>query len=300
MHTTVLDVVLTKETTMESVLSRMDSCMRVREMSPKTRKAYLSHVRSFGKYGGRCPADLGPQAVERYLLHLTDRKLSTSTRNQCACALRFLFRVVLQRPEDAELIPLAKNRQQLPEVLSGSEVRAVLGAFESVVHRTIALVCYGAGLRLSEACRLCVRDIDSQRGVLHVRCAKGAKDRQVTLGPRLLDALRQYWKVRRPRGPYLFEGAVAGKPLDVSCFQKALTAAARRARIAKRVSPHVLRHSYATHMVEVGVDLRSLQLQLGHSSITSTVRYVHVTHARRKGLPSPLDLVLSDQGPLLG
>jgi site-specific recombinase XerD len=214
--------------------------------------------------------------------------------------LRFLYRVVLQRPKDAELIPLAKNRQRLPEVLSGSEVRGVLGAFESVVHRTIALVCYGAGLRLSEACRLCVQDIDSQRGVLHVRCAKGSKDRQVTLGPALLGALREYWKARRPRGPYLFEGAVAGKPLDVSGFQKALTAAARRAGVAKRVSPHVLRHSYATHMMEAGADLRSLQLQLGHSSVSSTIRYVHLTHARRKGLPSPLDLVLSDRGSLLG
>lgn len=285
---------------MESLRSRMDSCMRVREMSPKTCEAYHGHVYHFGQYVGQSPAAVGAREVERYLLHLTERKLSPSTRNQCACALKFLYRVVLQRPADADAIPLAKSRQRLPDVLSGSELRAVLGAFDSVVHRTIALVCYGAGLRLGEACRLCVRDIDSQRGVLHIRCAKGSKDRQVTLGPTLLDALRQCWKVRRPTGPYLFEGAVAGKPLDVSSFQKALTAAARRSGVRKRVSPHVLRHSYATHMVEVGVDLRSLQLQLGHSSITSTVRYVHLTHARRKGLPTPLDLILSDEGSVLG
>jgi integrase/recombinase XerD len=286
---------------MEQVLSKMSSCMQVREMSLKTRQVYEAHVTAFARFCGRCPSELGAQDVERYLLHLSvDKHLSSSTRNQCASALRFLYRVVLDRADEAERIPMARKQQRLPDVLSGSEVLAVLAGFTSVLHRTIALVCYGAGLRVSEACRLCIKDVDSKRQVLHVRCAKGNKDRQVTLGPSLLYALRACWKARRPSGPYLFEGNKAGIPLNVCAFQKALTAAARKAGVGKRVSPHVLRHSYATHMMEAGADLRSLQLQLGHSSISSTIRYVHLTHARRKGLPSPLDLLVGEQGQLLG
>jgi len=207
---------------------------------------------------------------------------------------------VLDRPECAARLPRARGQQRLPAVLSGSEVEAVLGQFRSVVHQTLALLCYGAGLRLSEACRLSIADIDSKRGVLHIRKAKGHKDRFVTMGPRLLAALRQCWKERRPRGPYLFEGKTPGRPLHVTCFQKALTLAALRAGIDKKVSPHVLRHSYATHMMEAGADLRSIQLQLGHASIRTTTRYLHLTHARRKSLPSPLDLLGSDAGAFLG
>lgn len=286
---------------MQELLLKLESCMQVRGRSASTLEAYRWHVKRFGEHFGCCPSKLGAAEAERFLLYLSvEAKQSASTRNQCSSALRFLYRVVLDRPEEAERIPMAKKSQRLPDVLSGSEVLAVLNAFTSVRQRTLAVLCYGAGLRISEACNLRVQDIDSKREVLHIRDAKGHKDRQVTLGTNLLCALRAYWKAYRPKGQLLFEGAVAGRPLDISGFQRALSVTARRAGVNKRVSPHVLRHSYATHMIEAGADLRSLQLQLGHSSISSTLRYVHLTHARRQALPSPLDLLGSVQGRVLG
>jgi site-specific recombinase XerD len=170
----------------------------------------------------------------------------------------------------------------------------------SILHRTLTLLCYGAGLRLKEACSLEISAIDSLRKVIHVRGGKGNKDRLVTLTPRLHQALRDYWKERRPKGPYLFPGANEGHHIDVTSFQKALTLASLRARIDKTVSPHVLRHSYATHMIEAGADLRSLQLLLGHASITTTTRYVHLTHAHRTSLPNPLEMLGTKAGAVFG
>jgi integrase/recombinase XerD len=286
---------------MEELLAKMEASMLVRGLSPKTREAYRCQLQRLAKYHGKCPSELGPTQVEQFLLHLTaECRLSAGTRNQCASALAFFYRVVLNRPECAERIPRARGHQRLPAVLSGTEVRALLSELKFVVHHTLALLCYGAGLRLSEACRLCITDIDSKRGVIHIRKAKGDKDRLVTMSPRLLAGLRECWKQRRPKGPYLFEGNTPGKPLDVSCLQKALTLAAARAGIGKKVSPHVLRHSYATHMMEAGADLRSIQLQLGHSSIRTTTRYLHLTHARRRSLPSPLEMLESEAGTVLG
>lgn len=285
---------------MQELLSQLDAHMQVREMSPRSRQSYAYHVRCFCTHFGKNARELGAPDVERYLIHLQAQKLSTSTRNQCACALKFLFRIVLDRPDDARKIPLARSQQQLPEVLSGTEVLNLFAAFTSNQHLTLAMTCYAAGLRVSEACKLSVRDIDAERGVLHVRHGKGAKDRMVTLSAALLQQLRSYWKARRPKGDFLFESRVSGRCIDASAFQRALMIAARKAGIRKRVSPHVLRHSYATHMVEVGTDLRSLQLQLGHSCISSTMRYVHLTHARRRGLTNPLDVLMTVRDHGLG
>lgn len=285
---------------MDELLDTMQSAMKVRELSPLTQEAYLRHVRKLGRYYERCPSELGPDEVECYLLHLTLLGRSASTRNQCAAALRFLYTEVLRRPRDASLLPQARTSKGLPTVLSGREVSAVLSAMPSALHTTLAMACYGAGLRVSEACRLRVADIDSKRMVLHVHSGKGRKDRQVKLSERLLRALRSYYKTRRPRGPYLFEGRTPGRPITVKAFQKALTAALRDSQVRKRVTAHVLRHSYATHMIEAGADLRSVQLQLGHASIRSTARYVHLTHARLDTLPSPLDMLGTKRGQRLG
>ena len=190
---------------MQPLLSQLDAQMQVREMSVKTREAYVAHVRGFCKHFGKSPRELGAREAERYLLHLRAQGRSPSTRNQCASAVKFLFRVVLDRPEDAGKVPLARRQQRLPDVLSGTEMLALFAAFKSITHLTLAMACYSAGLRVSEACRLTVQDIDAERGVLHVRHAKGAKDRMVTLSKSLLQQLRTYWKARRPKGPYLFE-----------------------------------------------------------------------------------------------
>jgi site-specific recombinase XerD len=178
---------------MQQLLSQLDAHMQVRELSPRSRQAYAYHVKGFCNHFGKSASELSARDAERYLIHLQTQKLSTSTRNQCACALKFLYRIVLDRPQDASKIPLARKQQQLPEVLSGTEVLALFAAFTSIMHRTLAMTCYGAGLRVSEACKLGVRDIDSERGVLHVRHAKGGKDRMVTLSAALLQQLRAYW-----------------------------------------------------------------------------------------------------------
>jgi integrase/recombinase XerD len=286
---------------MNDLLKKTDECLVVRGLSPKTREAYLCHIRKLAEYCKKSPAELDVKDAQQYLLHVTTEKhWSPSSRNQFASAIRFLFNVVLERPRAAKRIPRAKNWQRLPAVLSGSEVLLLLSHLPSVVHFTLAMLCYGAGLRVTEACTLKLDDIDSKRKIIHVRSAKGNKDRMVTLTPRLLQALRDYWKQRRPNGPYLFPGAIPGQPIGESSFQKALTFAAFRARIDKTVSPHVLRHSYATHMIEAGADLRSLQLLLGHSSIFSTIRYVHLSHAHRESLPSPLELLGTKAGGAFG
>lgn len=290
----------TRRLIVKQLLSKMQSAMTVRGLSPLTQDAYLRHVRKLNEHFGAHPAELGPEHAERYLLYLTEVGRSASTRNQCAAALLFVYVVVLRRPQYAGLLPKAKGRKRLPSVLSGREVLAVVDALRSPRHRTLALCCYGAGLRVSEACRLRIEDIDSKRMVLHVRNGKGQKDRQVTLSPRLLAALRSYYKQRRPSGAYLFEGRNGVDPLTKAAFQKALSLAVAGLGIRKRITPHVLRHSYATHMIEAGADLRSVQVQLGHASIRSTVRYLHLTEARRRALPSPLDMLGSEQGAVFG
>jgi len=286
---------------MEELLQKVDDCLVVRGLSVRTCEVYLRHIREFVTFPRQDSRELSSKDAERYLLHaVVERHWSSSTRNQAASAIRFLFDVVLERPEVAGRVPLAKRHQRLPAVLSGSEVQRLLEQLPSTVHRTLAFLCYGAGLRLQEACSLRIRDIDPLRKVINVRSGKGNKDRVVLLTPRLHQALRDYWKERRPKGPYLFPGTIDGRHVDVTCFQKALARATIRARIDKTVSPHVLRHSYATHMIEAGADLRSVQLLLGHASITTTTRYVHLTQARRETLPNPLEMLGTTAGGVFG
>ena len=204
-------------------------------------------------------------------------------------ALRVFFTMTLQKSWAKEQIRSAKTQKKLPDVLSGQEVLRVLRAFDSIKHKTIAVLCYGAGLRINEALHLRVEDIDSARGLIHVRQGKGQKDREVPLSPRLLNSLRKYYKQYRPSGEYLFPGRSKDEVMSKNAFAKVLKPAVRKAGISKKVSAHVFRHSYATHMIESGVDLRSVQLMLGHSSIQSTSRYIHLTHARMQRIQSPLD-----------
>ena len=286
---------------MNAALKRAEECLAVRGLSIRTCETYLNHIRRFFEFSQQNPVELSGRDAEQYLLHVASAKnWSSSTRNQAASAIRFLIDVVLERPEAARRIPRAKTHQRLPASLSGSEVTALLDKMTSIVHRTLTLLCYGAGLRLKEACSLEISAIDPLRKVIHIRGGKGNKDRFVTLTPRLHQALRDYWKERRPKGPFLFPGATEGRHIDVTSFQKALTLASLRARIEKTVSPHVLRHSYATHMIEAGADLRSLQLLLGHASVTTTTRYVHLTQARLASLPSPLEMLGTKAGAIFG
>ena len=208
--------------------------------------------------------------------------------NQTRCALRFFYRVTLGRDDVPASIVPARQPHTLPVVLSGDEVARLFAAIGNLKHRAILMTTYAAGLRVSEVARLRVEDIDSQRMVIHVRQGKGQKDRYVMLSPRLLEILRNYWKAVRPRG-YLFPGTAPDQPIAVNSVHKACARAAGYAQLGKHVTVHTLRHSFATHLLEAGTDLRTIQVLLGHRSFNTTARYVHVATASLASTRSPLD-----------
>ena len=214
-------------------------------------------------------------------------------------ALKFLYGVTLNRTKEVERIPWPKVPHKKPVVLSGSEVEQVLAAMRGAP--AVALTAaYAAGLRLSEACRLRVEDIDSKRGVIHVRVGKGGKDRYVMLSERLLAVLRRYWRVARPHGGWLFPGRKQGQSLHPHAVSKALLKSMRTLKLKKRVTAHVLRHSFATHLLEAGGDIRVIQVLLGHASISTTARYATVSSAQVAKTKSPLDLLHTKAGAVLG
>jgi site-specific recombinase XerD len=217
----------------------------------------------------------------------------------CLASLKFLYRVTLNRPEVVARLGFPRPPQRLPEVLTGSEVERLLGCITSIRHRMICTLCYGVGLRISEAYSLRPEHIDSARGIIHIRQGKGRRDRDLPLGHRLLSLLRDYWKVARPAGGYLFPGANPDRPVTRNAVCLALRAARRAARIRKRVTPHVLRHSFATHLLEMGVDLRTIQVLLGHSQINSTLRYLHVAQRRLAAIKSPFDVLGTPEAEVL-
>jgi integrase/recombinase XerD len=284
-----------------TLLSHFERDLQLRGLSPLTQEAYLNKVSKFTEFLGKSPKMANAQDVKRYLHHLmTEKHFTMQTVNQHAAALKLLFTVTLNKSWAREKIGFAKIPKRLPDVLSAEEVLRVLRAFDCTKHKTIAVLCYGAGLRINEALHLKIKDIDSARGLLHVRQGKGQKDREVPLSPRLLHSLRKYYKQHRPMGEYLFPGRGKQQVLSKNAFAKVLKPAVDKAGISKHVTAHVFRHSYATHMIEAGVDLRSVQVLMGHASIQSTARYVHLTTARMVSISSPLELLGKPEGKALG
>lgn len=278
---------------MGELRDRMEADLRLRGYAEKTRVAYVSCVRAFARHFRRSPAALGEDEIRAYLTHLIDvRRVRPATQVVHAAALRFLYRITLQQPELAARVPRPRRPQTLPAVLSVEEVGQVLGAITAPKYRALFLTCYGAGLRIGEACALQLADIDSPRMLLHVRRGKGGHERYVTLSPRLLTALRAYWHHARPRGPYLFPGATPDRPLSRDAAQRALRQGAAQHGIGKRVTPHTLRHCFATHLLEAGAELRTIQHLLGHRSIRSTVRYTFVSRKVLDRIQRPLDGLL--------
>jgi len=268
---------------------RMIDDMTLRNFTPKTIQAYVRCVARFARYFHCSPERLGPEHVRAYLLHLRqERNASMSYYNQTRCALRFFYRVTLGRDDVPASIVPARQPHTLPVVLSGDEVARLFAAIGNLKHLAILMTTYAAGLRVSEVARLRVEDIDSQRMVIHVRQGKGQKDRYVMLSPRLLEILRNYWKAVRPRG-YLFPGTAPDQPIAVNSVHKACARAAGYAQLGKHVTVHTLRHSFATHLLEAGTDLRTIQVLLGHRSFNTTARYVHVATASLASTRSPLD-----------
>ena len=277
---------------MTSLRQRMLEDMRVRRLSPFTQRTYVETVARFARYFKRSPERLGPEQIRAYQLYLsTERGLATSSLLVAVSALRFLYRVTLQkRWSFDDVIPAPKKPQALPVVLSPQEVVQFLEAVKPAKHRAILTACYAAGLRISEAIALTVSAIDSERMVLRIAKGKGQKDRYVMLSPKLLAILRAWWKVQRPRH-WLFPGERPEAPITRSAVQLACGIASRRARLGKAVTPHLLRHSFAVHLLEAGTDLRTIQLLLGHRSLQTTARYLRVATTTVCSTTSPLDLL---------
>jgi site-specific recombinase XerD len=270
--------------------------LRLRNRSPRTIECYVAHVAAFARHFGRSPDQLDQEHVRQYQLHLRDVKhASWSLFNQAVCALRFFYKVTLPSPWAVEHIPYAKRPKSLPAVLSREEVQRLLACVDRPVYRLLLTTLYAAGLRLSEGLHLQVGDVDSARMILHIRSGKGQKDRCVPLSPKLLGELRAWWRLRRPT-TRLFPGR-DDEPLSASGVQRACQTAAIAAGLVKHVTPHTLRHSYATHLLEAGLDVRTLQKLLGHSQLGTTAHYTHVTNERLRSVVSPWDLPVGLTSP---
>lgn len=278
---------------MTPLRQRMIEDMRLRNFSPHTIDAYVHAVKQFAKHYRRSPEALSGEEVRQYLLHLVqDQHASWSRYNLARCGLQFLYRTTLGQNERFKKLPCAKTPKRLPTVLSADEVRRLLDAVgHDLKHKSLLMTLYGAGLRISEALALKPGDIDSQRMLIHVRGGKGNKDRMVKLSNQLLTVLREYWRVRRPVGWLFPQHTHPDRPMESGTAERIVSRAARRAGITRRVSPHTLRHSYATHLLEAGTDLHTIQLLLGHGSIKTTTIYLHVSQARLQAAGSPLDLL---------
>jgi integrase/recombinase XerD len=274
---------------MTRLRQRMIEEMKLRNLSPRTIEVYVSRVANFARYFGRTPEVLGRDEVRSYLLHLVqEKKVSWSVYNQRVAALRFLYEVTLDREGVLVRIACPKQPKRLPVVLSLEEATRFFAAIIGVKHRAILMTAYAAGLRISEVVALRVDDIDSKRMVLRVRQGKGRRDRNVMLSPRLLTLLREYWKIARPTDR-LFPGQVEGQPLTVGSVHRICVQAARAAGLDKHVTVHTLRHSFATHLLEAGTNIRTIQVLLGHRNIKTTAVYTHVSPIALETTRSPLD-----------
>ena len=279
---------------MSELRRRMLADLRIRNYAERTQEIYIARVAEAARHFRRSPEGLTSEDVRGYLRYLKEeRQVSRSAFAQTVGALRFLYRVTLDRPDLMPHLPYPRLKRRHPVVLSPEEVVRLLQAIRNLKHRTVAMVLYGAGLRISEALKLQLRDVDSTRMVLTVRHGKGDQDRQVALSPVLLEALRVYWRAYRPP-TWLFPGRAKDHPLHTSAIQRVLKAARMRAGIKKPATPHTLRHSYATHLMEAGTDLRVIQTLLGHRSLKTTAIYTHVATERVRATRSPLDALSSE------
>jgi site-specific recombinase XerD len=263
-----------------------------RNYSPETVRLYLSAVKHFASYFGKRPDHLGSEQLRQYQLYLlNERKLSVGTVIAQTSAIRFFFLKVLRRPYREVDLVYPKRPERLPVILSEEEVARLIESARTSYHRVILMTLYGTGLRREELCRLKVTDVDSQRMVIHVRQGKGNKDRDVTLSPRLLEVLRDYWKWRKPK-TFLFPSPYRSqteRPIDSKTVWYAVREAARRAGIKKTVSPHLLRHSWATHLLERGTDLKTIQVLLGHFDLEATTIYLHLSQRHLQAVNNPIE-----------
>ena len=279
---------------MTRLRQRMLDDLRRRNYSPDTIRGYIRAVQQFAEYFGRSPEQMGAEELRRYQLHLLhERKLALGTVENCISALRFLYRKTLKRRDLAfDDLPFPKQPRTLPTVLSQEEVTRLIEAAPNRMHRMLLMLLYATGMRRTEASLLKVSDIDSQRMVIHIQRGKGLRDRDVPLTPRLLEALRDYWRWKKPR-VYLFPSRVGDRnverPISGKTVWSACRAAAIRADIPKKLHPHTLRHCFATHLLEGGADLRTIQLLMGHERLEDTTIYLHLSQRHLHAAINPLD-----------
>jgi integrase/recombinase XerD len=265
--------------------------LRLRRYAPATQKAYVGAVVGLARYYRSAPDRLSARQVQDYLLYLMqERQLHWHSVNVSCSGLTFFYTQTLKRPDVALAMPPRRTPRELPEILSATEVQALFAAADNLQHRALLMTTYGGGLRVSEVIKLQCRDIDSQRMMIRVVCGKRAKDRYTLLSSRLLEELRAYWRAYRPQG-WLFPGPKPGRHFNDDKARVVFNQAKAKAGIDKKGSIHVLRHCLATHLLEAGVDLRTIQILMGHSSITSTALYLHLTCKKLGQTQNPLDLL---------
>ena len=273
---------------MTQLRQKMLEELQRRNYSDRTAKTYVRIVRDFAAYFHRSPDKLGPEQIRQYQAYLfQSKKLSTASVSQYVSALRFLYVKTLRRNFLTEHIPFPKSPRRLPIVLSPEEVTRLIDAARNLYHRTLLMTLYSTAVRRSELCRLQVSDLDSQRMMIRIH-GKGRRDRDVPLSPKLLETLRLYWRWRKPK-TYLFPGKRADAPISANIVWLACRQAAQLAGISKRLSPHSLRHSCATHLLDAGADLRTIQVLLGHARPEHTLIYLHLSHKHLQAVPNPLD-----------
>lgn len=281
---------------MGELRERMTGEMELRGMAAATKKSYLVACRLLAGHFMKSPEELGAEDLKAFLLYMIrDRGVGPSTVRGYVAAFAFLYRHVLKKAEVVDDLPRPRVPKSLPDVLSREEVQEILSSVTSLEHRTILIVAYGAGLRISEALHLQVKDIDSKRMVIHIRGAKQGKDRFVLLSPQMLTALRHYWRELRPPGPHLFPSRT-GQPIHIDVMRRVLKATLETVKLSKRVTLHSFRHGFATHLLEDGADIRVIQALLGHSALTTTAHYTRVGTKNFDKVTGPFDRLPALQG----
>jgi integrase/recombinase XerD len=277
---------------MTSLRQRMVEDMQVRNLALNTQQGYVRQVSLFARHFHKSPELLGPDQIRAYLVYLAnERQLSRSTIIIAISALRFLNKVTLKRNWSFEdVIPAPKKPQKLPVILSPEEVREFLDCVKGMKHRAILTTCYAAGLRVSEAVALTPSSIDSKRMVIRIEQGKGKRDRYVMLSPKLFEILRAWWRVDKPMH-WLFPGDVPGQHISDHAVEQECRKAHQISKIPKPVTPHLLRHAFAVHLLEHGTDVRTIQLLLGHRNLATTARYLRIATSKVCSTSSPLDLL---------
>jgi integrase/recombinase XerD len=276
---------------MTALRQRMLEDLRIRNYAPTTVACYIRSVAEFAQYFNKPPDQLGPEEIRAWQLFLlNEKRVKLSTYIQSVCALRFFYQNTLHRRIEIDRIPLPRYEKKLPVILSKAEVKTLLEAPKNLKHRAMLATMYGAGLRVSEVANLKVCDLDRERHVIWVRGGKGHKDRQVMLAEPLRDLLAAYWRWKRPTN-WLFPGRNTDCPIATVSVFRACTKAAREAGISKPIHPHSLRHAFATHLLDEGVNLLVIQALLGHAHLKTTARYLHLSDSAVRSTKSPLEML---------